>query len=73
MFPHSQAELIKVKISKENLQLLPEEDRNSVYDLEQLLAWQEEYNWIKWEEFQRWVYCDRCGCWTESQCICYAR
>jgi hypothetical protein len=65
MFPHSQAELIKVKISKENLRLLPEKDRNSVYDLERLLAWQEEYNWVKWEEFQHWTYCERCDCWKE--------
>jgi len=42
----SEAELIKVKISKENLQLLPEEDRNSVYDLEKLLVWKEEYSWL---------------------------
>lgn len=73
MFPHSQAELIREKISKENLQLLPEEERYSVYDLEKLLAWQEEYSWVEWEEFKHWQYCDRCGCWTEDQCICYAR
>jgi len=73
MFPHSQAELIKVKIKKENLQLLSEENRNSVYHLEILLAWQEEYFWVDWIDFQNWTYCNLCGCWTKEQCICYAR
>lgn len=73
MFPHSQAELIKVKISKENLQLLSEENRDSVYHLEMLLAWQEDYSWIDWIEFQHWKCCDLCGCWTPEQCMCYTR
>lgn len=73
MFPHSAAELVKVKIKKENLLLLEEENRDSVYHLEQLLAWQEDYNFVEWEEFKNWACCDRCGCYSESQCICYAR
>jgi len=74
MFPHSQAELIKAKISKENLQLLSQEDRNSVYELERLLAWQDEYNFVDWDEFvKNWFYCERCNGYSEGQCICYAR
>lgn len=73
MFPHSQAELIKVKVSKENLQLISEENRDSVYHLEMLLAWQEEYSWVKWEEFKHWMCCERCGCWSSEQCMCYTR
>jgi len=74
MFPHSEAENIRARITKENLLLLPEDERDSVYHLEKLLDWQEDYSWKEWEEFlHNWHKCDLCGCYTDIPCICYAR
>jgi hypothetical protein len=70
MFPHSEAELLKVKIRKENLSLIPKEDRDSVYDLEKIFAWQENYSFVEWEEFKHWFYCDSCECYSKIQCTC---
>ena len=73
MFPHSQAELIRAKIKQEHLQLLPEDERDSVYHLQKLLDWQEDYGYIEWKEFKTWTQCSTCGDWSDEQCICYAR
>ena len=73
MFPHSAAELIKVKIKKENLALLSAEEKNYVADLEKMLAWQDDYNFVEWAEFKNWCYCERCEEYSKEQCICYAR
>jgi len=73
MFPHSAAELIKAKIKKENLMLLSVEDREYVSELERMLAWQENYNFVEWDEFKNWWYCERCNGYGDGQCICYAR
>jgi hypothetical protein len=62
------------KISGNNLLLLNDEERNSEYDLEKLYIWQEQYNWVKWDEFRdEWFYCHTCKSYNEGQCICYAR
>jgi len=67
-------EKLKDKISDKNLLLLVVSDRNSEYFLEKLLAWQEEFDWVEWEEFyESWQYCNRCKGYAEGQCICYAR
>jgi len=68
-------EKIKNKISDKNLLLLVVSERNSEYYLEKLLAWQEDFDWVEWEEFyDSWHYCDRCKNWGNSwSCICYAR
>ena len=61
-------------ITKENLQLLAESERDSKCDLEKLLIWQEEYDWVDWDEFNAWwLFCERCESYAEQQCICYAR
>jgi hypothetical protein len=65
---------IKDKITEKNLHLLDVSERNSEYYLEKLLAWQDEFDWVKWEEFyESWQYCSRCKSYAEGQCICYAR
>ena len=67
-------EKLKNKISDKNLLLLIASERNSEYYLEKLLAWQEEFDWVEWEEFYKsWQYCSRCKSYVEGQCICYAR
>lgn len=67
-------EKLKDKISDKNLLLLVASERNSEYFLEKLLAWQEEFDWVEWEEFyESWQYCNRCKSYAEGQCICYAR
>lgn len=73
MYPHSDAELIKAKIKKENLLLLPEKDRDYICDLQKMLDWQEGYSFIEWEEFKNWIYCDRCKGYNDDQCICWSR
>lgn len=73
MFPHSTAELIRAKIKQKNLQLLPEDKRDSVYHLQKLLDWQDDYGYEDWENFKHWTQCSRCGDWTDIQCVCYAR
>ncbi len=63
-----------LKITEKNLSLLDSCDRSSEYYLEKLFAWQEEYNWVEWEEFRdSWIYCERCKGYSVSNCICYAR
>ena len=68
-------EKLKNKISDKNLLLLIASERNSEYYLEKLLAWQEEFDWVEWEEFyDSWYYCDRCKNWgNDWSCICHAR
>lgn len=61
------------EIKKDKLNLLNEEDKDNTYMLDKVLAWQEDYNYIGWEEFKDYVYCDRCKGWNPGQCICYAR
>ena len=61
--------LFKSKIEKTNIEnnrkktllLLDVSKRNSEYYLEKLFAWQDEYDWVEWEEFKdSWAYCERC-------------
>jgi hypothetical protein len=62
------------KITEENLYLLDDSNRNSEYYLEKLFAWQDEYDWVDWEDFKDdWIYCERCKCYSIGQCICYSR
>ena len=62
------------KITEENLYLLDDSNRNSEYYLEKLFAWQDEYDWVDWEEFKDdWIYCEYCKGYSKGQCICYAR
>jgi hypothetical protein len=36
--------------------------------------WEKDYDYIEWEEFKNnYFKCDRCGYYTNEQCICYAR
>ena len=70
----SKIEKLTLKITEENLLLLDVSERNSTYYLEKLLAWQEEFDHIEWDEFyDEWLYCERCKSWCHGQCICYAR
>ena len=70
----SKIEKLTLKITEENLRLLDVSERNSTYYLEKLLAWQEEFDHIEWDEFyDEWLYCERCKSWCHGQCICYAR
>jgi hypothetical protein len=73
------ASLNKIKkltssIMEENLNLLDISERNSEYYLEKLFAWQDEYDWVDWDEFKDyWTHCNQCGGYSEGNCICYAR
>jgi hypothetical protein len=70
----SKIEKLTSKITEENLRLLDVSERNSEYYLEKLFAWQDEYEWVDWEEFKDyWTYCERCKGYSEGSCICYAR
>ena len=70
----SKIEKLQAKITEKNLLLLDVSERNSEYYLEKLLAWQEEFDWVEWEEFyESWRYCSLCKSYEEGQCICYAR
>ena len=70
----SKIEKLTLKITEKNLLLLDVSERNSTYYLEKLLAWQEEFDHIEWDEFyDEWLYCERCKSWCHGQCICYAR
>lgn len=70
----SKIEKLQDKIRDKNLLLLDVSERNSEYYLEKLLAWQEDFDWVEWEEFyDGWFYCERCKGYSEGQCICYAR
>lgn len=70
----SKIEKLQAKITEKNLLLLDVSERNSEYYLEKLLAWQDEYDWVEWDEFyESWFYCNRCKSYAEGQCICYAR
>ena len=65
---------LQAKITPEKLLLLDVSERTSEYYLGKLLAWQEDFDWIEWEEFyESWFYCERCKGYSEGQCICYAR
>ena len=44
-------EKLTSKITEKNLRLLDVSERNSTYYLEKLLAWQEEFDHIEWDEF----------------------
>lgn len=61
------------KITPENLLLLNYNERNDESILTKLLAWQEDYNYVSWFEFQNWIFCDVCGSYDDQPCICYAR
>ena len=70
----SKVETLISKIAEKNLLLLDVSERNSEYELQKLYDWQEDYDWVDWEEFKdSWFYCDRCKGYSEGQCICYAR
>ena len=70
----SKIETLTSKIAEKNLFLLDVSERNSEYELQKLYDWQEDYDWVDWEEFKdSWLYCDRCKGYNEGQCICYAR
>lgn len=75
--PHlfqSKIDTLKSKIFEQNLLLLDISDYNSEYELQKLYDWQEDYNWVTWDEFKNgWFYCDRCKGYSEGSCICYAR
>lgn len=44
----SKIETLTSKIAEKNLRLLDVSERNSVYYLEKLLAWQDEFDWVEW-------------------------
>lgn len=70
----SKIERLTSKIAEKNLLLLDVSERNSEYYLEKLLAWQDEFDWVDWNEFYyEWCYCSYCKSWSHGQCICYAR
>jgi hypothetical protein len=70
----SKVEGLTTQIKKENLSLLDETERGSEYYLNKLLAWQEDFYDVEWDEFyDKYLYCDHCKDWSEGQCICYAR
>jgi hypothetical protein len=70
----SKIEKLTSKISEKNLILLDVSEINSEYYLEKLLAWQDEFSWVDWNEFyDEWCYCSYCKSWSHGQCICYAR
>lgn len=70
----SKIEILTSKIAEKNLLLLDVSERNSEYELQKLFDWQEDYDWVEWNEFKdSWFYCDRCKGYSEGQCICYAR
>ena len=70
----SKIEKLISKIAEKNLLLLDVSERNSEYYLEKLLAWQDEFDWVDWNEFyDEWCYCSHCKSWSHGQCICYAR
>ena len=67
-------EKLTSKIAEKNLLLLDVSERKSEYYLVKLFAWQDEYDWVDWEEFKEsWTYCERCKGYSEGSCICYAR
>lgn len=67
-------EKLRSNIIEKNLLLLDFSERNSEYYLEKLLAWQDEFDWVDWNEFYvEWCYCQKCESWSKGQCICYAR
>ena len=51
----SKIKKLKEKITDKNLLLLDVSERNSEYYLEKLLAWQEDFDWVEWEEFYELV------------------
>ena len=70
----SKIEKMRSKVLEDNLSLLEEVDDNLEYYLEKLLAWQEDFDWVGWQEFyENWHYCNICKGYSEGQCICYAR
>ena len=70
----SKVEELRLKITEENLRLLDVGDSMYEYYLEKLFAWQDEYDWVEWEEFKdSWIYCELCEGYSECSCICYAR
>lgn len=70
----SKIEILTSKIAEKNLLLLDVIERNSEYELQKLFDWQEDYDWVEWNEFKdSWFYCDRCEGYSEGQCICYTR
>lgn len=73
----SKIEKMRSKVLKDNLPLLEEVDDNCdnyEHYLEKLLAWQEDFDWVGWQEFyENWHYCNICKDYSEEQCICYAR
>ena len=70
----SKIEKMRSKVLEDNLSLLEEVDDNLEYYLEKLLAWQEDFDWVGWQEFyENWHHCNTCKGYSEGQCICYAR
>lgn len=68
----SKSDVLRSKIVEKNLLLMNECD--SEYELQKLYYWQEDYDWVDWEEFKNsWFYCSRCKGYSKGQCICYAR
>jgi hypothetical protein len=66
-------EKLASNITEENLRLLDVNERNSEYYLKLLFVWQDEYDWVKWEDFKHWTKCELCKGYSEGSCICYAR
>lgn len=66
---------LKSHINKKNLLLLEKAEASSLYFIEKLFAWQENYSdKVKWDEFKDcWFYCEYCNHYSDTQCICYAR
>lgn len=68
-------ERLRKKITKENLEVLCDEDQFNEYRLKKLLAWQEDYcEYVSWEKFNdHYIHCDMCDSYNDDICICYAR
>lgn len=63
---------MKSEIRSEHFDLLT--DDKDYYEIEKLLDWQEDYDWVEWDRFlTNWFKCSLCGDYEEGQCICYAR
>ena len=74
LFKSLRTRILKSKIKAKNLLLLNLEESNSTYILQKLYAWQEEFDYVEWNEFKTdWRYCHKCKSYSEGSCICYAR
>ena len=56
-----------MKLSNEQCSMLSKEE------IEKFITWKKDYNYISWNEFKTWNYCERCKSYDSGQCICYAR